>query len=180
MKKIIFAVAIFVSTMFLASCGGNEETNSTTTTEVPQGMVEYDLSQHETFGMPCLINLPDENSGKGLPQVMEGPMGGTQIKVGKDFNIEIVVGDGDMNQKKSDIAADAVFKSSYIVDEPTAILYKSEIPDADVVQYHIYVIIKAGNVTYEIEDVRGEENYSEEGAKRMLEAAKSLRAKVQV
>lgn len=178
MKKIIFAVAISVSTMFVTSCGGNEETNSTTT-EIPQGMVEYDLSQHGTFGMPCLINVPDENTGKGLPQVKEGPMGGTQIVVGKDFNIEILVGEGDINQKKSDIAADAVFKSTYIVDEPTAILYKSEIPDAGVVQYHIYVIKKVGNVTYEIEDVRGEESYSEEGAKRMLEAAKSLRAKVQ-
>ncbi len=178
MKKIFFALAITASTIFLASCGGNEE-STTTTAEIPQGMVEYDLSQHGTFGMPCLINVPDENTGKGLPEVMEGPMGGTQVIVGKDFNIEIVVGDGDMNQKKTDIAADAVFKSTYIVDEPTAILYKSEIPDAGVVQYHIYVIIKVGNVTYEIEDVRGEENYSEEGAKRMLEAAKSLRAKAQ-
>lgn len=177
MKKIFFALTLTASTFFLSSCGGNEE--STTTAEIPQGMIAYDLSQHGPIGMPCLINLPDENTGKGLPEVMEGTMGGTQVIVGKDFNIEIVVGDGDMNQKKSDIAADAVFKSTYIVDEPTAILYKSEIPDAGVVQYHIYVIIKVGNVTYEIEDVRGEENYTEEGAKRMLEAAKSLRAKVQ-
>lgn len=178
MKKLFFALAIAISTLFLYSCGGNEE-STTTTAEIPQGMVEYDLSQHGHIGMPCLINLPDEETGKGIPQVMEGPMGGTQIVVGKDFNIEIVVGDGDMNQKKADIGADAVFKSTYLVDEPTAILYKSEIPDAGVVQYHIYVIVKVGNVTYEIEDVRGEENYSEEGAKRMLEAAKSLRAKVQ-
>lgn len=178
MKKIIFALAISIPSLLFVSCGNKEE-NNTTTTEIPQGMIEYDLSQHGPIGMPCLIFLPDENTGKGLPQVMEGPMGGTQIVVGKDFNIEIVVGDGDMNQKKSDIAADAVFKSTFIVDEPNAILYKSEIPDAGVVQYHIYVIQKVGNVTYEIEDVRGEENYSEEGAKRMLEAAKSLRPKVQ-
>lgn len=178
MKKIFFALAFATSTLFITSCGGKEE-STTTTAEIPQGMVEYDLSQHGPIGMPCLINVPDENTGKGLPEVMEGPMGGTQIVVGKDFNIEIVVGDGDMNQKKADIAADAVFKSTYLVDEPTAILYKSEIPDAGVVQYHIYVIMKVGNVTYEIEDVRGEENYSEEGAKRMLDAAKSLRAKVQ-
>jgi hypothetical protein len=179
MKKFIYTIAVSAFTLFLVSCGGNEETSTSATAEIPQGMIDYDLSQHGTFGMPCLMNVPDENTGKGLPEVMEGPMGGTQVVVGKDFNIEIVVGDGDMKQKKADIESDAVFKSSYIIDEPDAILYKSEIPDAGVVQYHIYVIVKVGNVTYEVEDVRGEENYSEEGAKRMLQAAKSLRAKVQ-
>ncbi|MFN7012991.1 MAG: hypothetical protein ACK4ON_01845 [Bacteroidia bacterium] len=178
MKKIFFALVFATSTLFISSCGENE-VQTTELSAIPKGMVEYDLSQHGTNGLPCLINIPDEETGKGLPQVMEGPMGGTQIVVGKDFNIEIVVGDGDMNQKKSDIAADAVFKSTYMIDEPTAILYKSEIPDAGVVQYHIYVITKIGNVTYEIEDVRGEENYTEEGIKRMFEAAKSLRSKTQ-
>lgn len=178
MKKIIYALLIASTALFVASCGGNEEQTSDKV-EIPQGMIEYDLSQHGPIGLPCLINIPDEETGKGLPQVMEGPLGGTQIVVGKDFNIEIVVGDGDMNQKKADIASDAVFKSTYIVDEPNAILYKSEIPDAGVVQYHFYVIMKVGNVTYEIEDVRGEENYSEEGIKRMFEAAKSLRPKAQ-
>ncbi len=178
MKKILFTLLITTSTLSITSCGGNEEKTSETGA-IPKGMIEYDLSQHGTIGLPCLINIPDEETGKGLPQVMEGPLGGTQIIVGKDFNIEIVVGDGDMNQKKADIAADAVFKSTYIIDEPTAILYKSEIPDAGVVQYHIYVITKIGNVTYEIEDVRGEENYTEEGVKRMFEAAKSLRPKAQ-
>jgi hypothetical protein len=178
MKKIFYVLTVIALITILSSCGNTKEELSTNTT-IPQGMVEYDLSQHGTYGMPCLINLPDENTGKGLPQVQEGPMGGTQIIVGKDFNIEIVVDEGDINQKKADIASDAVFKSTYIVDEPTAILYKSEIPDAGVVQYHIYAIVKVGNVTYVIEDVRGENDYSEEGAKRMLEAAKSLRAKAQ-
>ena len=177
MKKVFLVVAI---TFLIAFTGYGSKEEAKVENVVPAGWVEIDLAQpNTTYGLSLFINVPDEATAQGIPEIIESPMGGTQLRVGKDFNIEILPGDGNMAAKKEEIAGDMVFKSTYIIDEPDFILYKSEIEDAGIKQHHFYGIMKVGTGTYEIEDIKGED-YTEAGVKKMMEAAKSLRAKPQV
>lgn len=180
MKK-LFLLAAIPSLFAIAGCGaGEEETKLENENTIPSGWVELDLTQPNTsYSLSLLMNVPDETTAQGLPEIMEGGMGGTQVRIGKDFNMEILPGSSNMAAKKEEIANDVVFKSTYIVDEPDFIFYSSEIEDAGIKQFHFYGIVKVGAGTYEIEDIKGED-YTEGGVKKMIEAAKSLREKPQV
>lgn len=179
MKK-IFLLTVIPSFVALIGCGDGKETKVENENPIPAGWVELDLTQpNTTYGLPLLINVPDEATAQGIAEIMESPLGGTQVKAGKNFNLEIFPGDGNMAAKKQEIEGNLVFKSTYIIDEPDFILYTSEIEDAGIKQYHFYAIIKLGTSSYEIEDIKGED-YTETGIKKMMEAAKSLRAKPQV
>lgn len=140
--------------------------------EVPQGMTTLDLSDHPVVGLPLVINIPDEN--KGVPQINEGPMGGTQVTVGNDFNIEILPGGGDLNAKKQEVEGNAIFKTTYTVDEADGFIYTWEIDGTETSQNHFYMVRDINGNKYEIYDI-AEGEYSADGVKNMYEAAKSLR-----
>ena len=179
MKK-IFLLIVIPSLAALIGCDNGKEIKEENVNTIPAGWVELDLTQpNTTYGLPLLINVPGEATAQGIAEIMESPLGGTQIKVGKNFNLEIFPGDGNMAAKKQEIAGNVVFKSTYVIDEPDFILYTSEIEDAGIKQYHFYAIIKLETGSYEIEDIKGED-YTEAGVKKMMEAAKSLRTKSQV
>lgn len=164
MKKIFFSLAI-VAAVFAASCGGGKTEDK----PVAAGMMELDLTAQ---GLPITIVVPD--SVKRKLEIVVQSWGATEIKIGGNFQISIKDGEGDMALAKSDIAGNDVNKfKRYVVDEPTAIIWESQITEPE---YHMYAIVKAGDRSYEIEDIKGD-MFSEEDAKKMLEAARSIKVK---
>ena len=169
MKKIfLFIAAIF--TFAFVSCGGgkkNEDSNQT----VPVGMIEFDLSK---YGKNVVINIPD--STNGLLSV-EDIGGAIRIMVGKTFQVEVKEGEGNMDMKKNeDIKKNEVYKfDKFSVEEPNAIIYSWHMEGGQP-EFRMFATSKIGNVIYEVEDVAGEV-FTESACQKMLESAKSLRAK---
>jgi hypothetical protein len=165
MKKILLLLAT-PAVIFLASCGGSK--TEETTTAMP-GMMQVDLKIN---GNPMTIMVPD--STKGKMEMVEQSWGATEIKVGKDFQISIEEGDGDVALMKSDIAGNDVNKfKSYLKDEPTLLVWQSEITGPE---YHFYTVVKAGTTSYVIKDIPGE-IFSDKAVLNMVDAAKTLKAK---
>ncbi len=170
MKKLFLILA---SAAALASCGGKKGDDNI---NVPEGMIAVDLSKFG--GYPLIIAVPDTLNGKhnGKLSVTQNPKGGYDVKVGKGFQLSITEGEGNMEMKKSDVNGDAVRKLvKMVVDEPNAILYEWQIEGMEP-EFRFYAIVKAGNKSYEAEDVEGEV-FGEKAATAMLNSAKGLKAK---
>ena len=165
MKKIIFSLAA-ISAIILVSCGSKD--NESQNAEVPQGMMALDLTQ---YGYPVSINVPDSTAGP--LEVVAQSWGAIDIKVGNAFQLSVKDGQGNIASRKSDIAGDDVNKfKRYITDEPSTLLWESQIMEPE---FHFYTIVKIGNESYEVEDIAGE-IFSETAVTKMLEAAKAMKA----
>ena len=128
MKKILLLLAA-PAILFLAGCGSKPED---TTASIP-GMMEVQLKIN---GNALSIMVPD--STKGKLEMVEQSWGATEIKVGKDFQISIEEGEGDVALMKSDIAGNDVNKfKRYVKDEPTMLFWESEITAPE---FHFYAV----------------------------------------
>ena len=164
-KKAIF---LLTATVLFAvqSCKTDDKGN---TDPIP-GMKEVDLTE---YGLNLSIQTPDESKGK--VDIVVQSIGATEIKVGKGFQVSIKLEDGDIAEKKADIANDDANKfKRYVIDEPTTIMWESQM--ADLPQFHFYTIIKVGTATYVVEDIK-DEQFSETAIKTMYESAKAIKAK---
>ena|SRR6218665_827752 len=165
MKK-IFLLFAAPALLFIASCGGSKTEEATAS--MP-GMMETTITVN---GNKLGIMVPD--STKGKLEVVEQSWGATEIKVGKDFQISVTEGEGDIALTKSDIAGNDVNKfKRFIKDEPTLVFYESEITEPE---FHFYAVVKAGALSYVVEDIKGDV-YSEKSAQVMVDASKTLKAK---
>lgn len=165
MKKALLILAT-PAIIFFSSCGGSK--TEETTVSMP-GMMETTIAVN---GNKLTIMVPDSTRGK--LEVVEQSWGATEIKVGKEFQISIAEGEGDIALTKSDIAGNDVNKfKSYLKDEPTLLFWNSEITEPE---YHFYTIVKPGAVSYVVEDIKGE-IFNEKLAQTMIDAAKTLKAK---
>lgn len=164
-KKYVTLLAI-PAALFIAACGGSAKQENA---EMP-GMTKIDLTD---FGMTVSLFVPDTT--KNHLEIHPQTWGAIELKsgTGKEFHISVAPGEGDFNLKKSDISGDDINKfKRFVVDEPTAILWESQITDPE---FHFYTVVKTTKESYVLEDVRGEQ-FSESSVKKMLEAAKSLTA----
>jgi hypothetical protein len=132
---------------------------------------EISLTQAD---FPVVVTVP-ENFDPTKVKVEAQTWGGVEITAGENFQIQIASGQGDMTTRKSDLAADDVYKVDYIVDEKNAIVYKKYIPDTDIQEYHFYIIAKTGKGYYEVEDIPGTQ-FSKKSILNMYEAAKKLKS----
>ena len=165
MKKIFLLLAA-PALLFIASCGGSKTED--TTASLP-GMMETTISVN---GNQLSIMVPD--STKGKLEVTEQSWGATEIKVGKEFQISITEGEGDVALTKSDIAGNDVNKfKRFVKDEPTLVFWESEITQPE---YHFYSVVKTGNSSYVVENIKGE-IFNEKNAQTMIDASKTLKAK---
>lgn len=165
MKKLLLLLAA-PAVLFFASCGGSKEEE--TAASIP-GMMETSITIN---GNQLSIMVPD--STKGKLEIVEQSWGATEIKVGKEFQISIEEGEGDVALMKSDIAGNDVNKfKRYIKDEPTLLFWESEITQPE---FHFYIVVKPGAVSYIIQNIK-EEMFSEKAAQTMVDAAKTLKAK---
>ena len=143
MKKIITLLSALTLSIAIPSCGSKETTQDI---QVPGGMMTLDLSK---YGKQFSIFVPDTTAAK--LEVIEQTWGALEVKVGKNFHISITEDPGDIELKKSDIKSNDVnvFKS-YIVQEPLALMWESQITKPE---YHFYYIQKIGTKSYVFEDV---------------------------
>ena len=168
--KKIFLLSAGVALLSLASCG-NKKTDEATDAAVPQGMVAADLSEQ---GLLVLMHVPDSTTAP--LEITSNAQGGADVKVGKNFQVTVAEGPGDMGMKKNDITTDAVRKFvKYVVEEPNALVWEWQIEGMEP-EFHFYVIVKDGDKSFEVRDVEGEV-FTEKAATQMLEAAKSIRLK---
>ena len=172
MKKIFLFIA-GVSLPSVAGCGGVKKDDNSSA-DVPQGMTAADLSGVSEGRMQVLINVPDSTSGP--LEIIANAQGGADVKVGKNFQMTITEGAGDVTVKKNDITHDDVRKFvKYVVEEPNYLVWEWQIEGMEP-EFHFYAIVKAGEKIYEARDVEGEV-FSEKAATQMLDAAKSIRMK---
>jgi hypothetical protein len=165
MKKILLLLAA-PTILFFGACGGSK-TDETAAT-MP-GMMETTITVN---GNQLSLMVPD--STKGKLEVVEQSWGATEVKVGKEFQISITESEGDIALTKSDIAGNDVNKfKRFVKDEPTLLFWESQITEPE---YHFYAIVKAGAVSYVVEDIKGE-IFNEKNTQTMIDAAKTLKAK---
>ena len=163
--SLITALALVVT---LQSCGGKKEEQ--VAVEAPAGMITLDLSK---YGKPFTIFVPDSTTGK--MEIVEQTWGALEIRIGKNFQLSITEDPGDIELRKTDVKADEVNKfKSFVVEEPTTIMWESEITKQE---FHFYSIQKLGNSTYVFEDIKSSEAepFSKESVQKMLDSAKALK-----
>lgn len=168
MKKLLTIISALVLAVSLQNCG--EKKDDQAKVEAPAGMITLDLSK---YGKPFTIFVPDTINAK--LDIMEQTWGALEIKVGKDFQISITEDPGDVELRKSDIKGDEINKfKAFVVEEPTTIMWESEITKPE---FHFYSIQKIGNSTYVFEDIKTTEGepFGREAVQKMLDAAKSLK-----
>jgi hypothetical protein len=165
MKKVLLLLAT-PALIFFTGCGG-AKTEETTASLPGMMSVEFKIN-----GNTLSVMVPD--STKGKMEMVEQSWGATEIKVGKEFQISISEGEGDIALMKSDIAGNDVNKfKRYLKDEPTLLFWESEITEPE---FHFYTVVKLATGSYLVEDIK-EEHFSEKSVQTMIDAAKTLKAK---
>ncbi len=162
--------ALSISFFTLTSCGSGGKADSSSA-NIPAGMVAVDLSP---YGMQALVNAPD--STVAPMEVTENPLGGADIKVGMNFQITVIEGEGDIALMKQDATNDDIRKFiKYVVDEPNVLVWEWQIEGMEP-EFRFYTIVKDGGKSFIVRDVEGE-IFSEKAIMQMLDAAKSVRIK---
>ena len=168
MKTLISFISTLILFITIQSCGGKKEEQAKV--EAPAGMVTLDLSK---YGKPFSIFVPDSTVGK--LQITEQTWGALEIRAGKNFQVSITEDPGDIELRKTDVKGDEVNKfKSFIIEEPTTIMWESEITKPE---FHFYTIQKVGNATYVFEDLKSSDNepFSKEVIQKMVDSAKALK-----
>ncbi len=163
MKKILLLL-VTPMILFFAGCG---QSKTDETVESMPGMMEVTLKIN---GNILTVMVPD--STKGKMEMVDQSWGATEIKVGKEFQISIAEGEGDIVLMKSDIAGNDVNKfKRFLKDEPGLLFWESEITEPE---FHFYMVQKVGTASYLIEDIK-DEHFNEKSVEKMMEAAKTLK-----
>jgi hypothetical protein len=167
MKKIINLLSAAIIVSSLISCGGKKAQEPIV---APAGMNVLDLSR---FGKPFAIFVPDTTAAK--LEITQQSYGALDIKVGLNFNISINEQVADITLKKKDIKEDEINKfKNFVVDEPTAIFWESEITKPE---FHFIVNQKIGNSDYSFEEVKNSEAepFGKEAIQKMFDSAKNIK-----
>lgn len=169
MKKVLLTGLTFI-TLSVATISCGDKAPKQEPIVAPQGMNVLDLSK---FGKPFVIFVPDTNNAK--LEIVEQSWGALEIKVGTGFALSISEEEADFGLRKADIKADEVNKfKSFIVDEPTTIMWESEITKPE---FHFISIQKVGTNAYTFEDIKSTEAepFGKEVIQKMLDAAKAIK-----
>jgi len=176
MKRLLLFLVIPIAIVF-TQCGEGAEDETVAKETVNLGnTVVIDLSEH---GYPISIKVPapDEDTPEATVEVLD--WGAIEIRVDKYFQLQIADGEGNLADKKQDNIDmyDNIYTLEYLIEEESALLFKTEIPGLEP-EFHFFVVVKTAHRTFEIEDVK-EEIYSEEAARRMFDFAKAIKFKKQ-
>jgi len=168
MKKFITLLSATVIMSAFVSCNGKKDSQEAIV--APQGMHVLDLTK---YGKSFVIFVPDTVASK--LEVTQQTYGALDIKVGKNFAISINEQAADIELRKKDIKEDEINKfKSFIVEEPNAIFWESEITQPE---YHFLMNQKIGNTEYSIEDIRNTESepFGKDAMQKMFDSAKNIK-----
>ncbi|MEZ4403880.1 MAG: hypothetical protein R3B06_27905 [Kofleriaceae bacterium] len=80
--------------------------------------------------------------------------GNAQISMGGSFQVDLGKGEADVASFKKEVDGNDVNKvKRYLVDQPDAILYESEVMGQT--EFHLFGAVKVGEDTFSCEDVKG-------------------------
>jgi len=167
MKKIINLLSATIIVSALISCGGKKKEEAIV---APQGMNVLDLTK---YGKPFAIFVPDTTAAK--LSVTQQSYGALDIKVGNNFAISINEQNADIEMKKKDVKEDEVNKlKSFIVQEPNAIFWESEITKPE---FHFIVNQKVGKTDYSFEEIKSTdaEPFSKDAIQKMFDSSKNIK-----
>jgi hypothetical protein len=168
MKKTLFIVVSAAGLLFNSSCGDKKTEQEPIV--APAGMNVLDLTK---YGKSFAIFVPDTVQNK--LSVVEQSYGALEITAGQRFAISISEQAEDLEMKKKEIKEDEVNKiKSFIVEEPTAIMWESAITEPE---FHFIINVKAGNSEYHINDMNSPDAkpYDKESVQKMYDSAKNIK-----
>lgn len=173
MKQLLLLAWAVVPLLALPACSSDAKPIEDI---VPAKQVALDLTPQ---GFPIKINVPD--STFGVAEVMENA-GGIEVRVGSKFDLMINTAapeDLDMNQQKA-LATAAMDGATvtFTVSSDSVLVWNTSFGGMEPM-HHFYLLKKIGNDTYYMRDniQNGENMFKAEEVKRMMEAARSLRAR---
>jgi predicted small lipoprotein YifL len=167
MRNPLISLFTAATLMTLVSCGSK----GPEAIVAPEGMHTLDLNR---FGKPFAIFVPDTIAHK--LEISEQSNGALDIRVGKIFAISIYEQAADLSLRRQDIAEDEVNRfRSYLVEEPGAILWESEIVQPE---YHFLLNQKIGQAEYSFEDLRDPEGptFGKDAIQKMFDSARNIKA----
>lgn len=172
MKRFLLIAAI-AAPLLWSSCSGNKQ--EVQEDVVPKGMKALDLTH---LGLPLKINVPDSNFYPVI-DTMETPTG-IEIKIGNHFDIIVNHAgpdEGDLAKMKPVIEAGDELPKNFTANDSTLLRWEVSITDPPMA--HFYQVIHINGETYFVRDnVNNTDNaFKKEEIDRMVESAKSLRAK---
>ena len=179
MKRILFIAAIALPLVWTA-CSGDKP--GETEDVVPKGMKALSLDDKalhlDSTGFPVKINVPDSSFYPNI--YATATPSGMEVKVGPHFDILVNMGgaeESNLAKQKELIKATDVGESTFIVDDSTALLW--EVKFGDLTVYHFYRVVRIGNEIYYVRDNidNADNQFKKEEVEKMMESAKSLRAK---
>lgn len=168
MKKSLIIVASAAGLLFNSSCGDKKTEQEPIV--APAGMHVLDLTK---YGKSFAIFVPDTVQNKLT--VIEQTYGALEITSGTKFAISISEQPEDLELKKKEVKEDEVNKvKSFIVEEPTAIMWESAITDSE---FHFIINVKVGNAEYHINDMNNPDGkpYDKESVQKMYDSAKNIK-----
>lgn len=169
--KRIFLLAAFAP-FIITSCS-NDKT-ATTEDVVPKGMQAKDLKEQ---GLPLKINVPDSTNGPA--EITETPTG-IEVKIGSHFDLMVNTAsaeESDIAKLKPVIEAGDELPKTFTVNDATDLQWEINLGDRTIC--HFFHIVKIDNTTYYVRDNNNnpDNEFKKEDITRMLESAKSLRAR---
>jgi hypothetical protein len=169
MKKFLVITLSISSFLFNTSCKNESKEEAIV---APEGLNVLDLNR---FGKPFAIFVPDTIQNQ--MKIIEQSYGALEITVGKNFAVAISEQAEDLEFKKAELKGDEVNKlSSFILEEPTAIMWESAITEPE---FHFIINHKIGNADYNVQDIRTSEGkpYIKEAIQKMFDSAKNIKEK---
>ena len=165
MKKFL----ILLITPIIILLGGCGNSNKDANSSVLSGMMEVKIKVN---GTPISLILPSDST-KGRMEIVEQNWGATEIKIGKDFQVTISEGEGNIQLTKGDISGNVVNKfKRFVKEEPNLLFWESQITEPE---FHFYSVQKVDKTSYIVEDINGD-IYSEKAIQTMIDAAKTLKS----
>lgn len=181
MKKIVLALLFPASLMMIGCPEPKDETEALSENQrrdpALKGTIQVDISE---YGLPLMITIPDTMNSP--LNIVVQDWGETEIRVGKNFQIKIAEG-GDMELRKSDLADDLLYTQvNYTVEESDVIQYSQGKSDDEHFKpkHHFYMVKSINGITYEIQDIVGEIDFSPSAITKMLNASKALEASAKI
>jgi len=168
MKKTLITTLTVAALIFNYACGDSQPKEEPIV--APEGMIVLDLTK---YGKSFVIFVPDTTQSK--LEIVEQTYGALDISVGQNFAISITEQHEDLELKKSELKDDEVNKlKGFLVEEPGAILWESEITDSE---FHFIINTKIGESDYSIQDLKNTDNkpFDKEAIQKMFDAAKNIK-----
>ena len=168
MKKTLFILITAAGSLITSSCGDKKAEQEPIV--APAGMNVLDLTK---YGKSFAIFVPDTIQNK--LSIVEQTYGALEIMAGPRFAISISEQPEDIEAKKKEIKEDEVNKiKSFMVEEPTAIMWESAITESE---FHFIINVKVGAAEYHIKDMNSPEAkpYDKESVQKMYESAKNIK-----